>query len=146
MERNKEMNVKDIENPGEKRNEELASQETNYIKVSDDIAKNTPNTTLNAINSIISNIQMRGDIGLAFKFKELAEEIITDKNVTDDVRGQILDVFHILANEMYSIRLSHGTRVIRQAIDQLDKLIPSTSVAWSLWDKVRFSFKSLNVL
>ena len=140
------MKAREMENPGEEGTENPISLEPSYIKVSDSVAMNIPTDTLSAINNIISILQSRGDNRYAFVFKELAEEIINDKDITDDTRHQILDVFHSLSTEIYTINISRDAHALRQAVAQLDTLIPSTTTAWSLWDNVRVLLRSFHAL
>jgi len=113
------------------------------IQVSDSAVGVINPGTLYTIDTSIDVMQNRGDTELATAIKDLTQEVVNSKEIQDDIKKEIAELLQFLASEGSVSKDTRNKTVIKQVLDRLCKLIPVTSAAWFIWEKVQPLLQSL---
>jgi len=106
------------------------------IKVSDSAIGVINPGTLYTIDTSIEAIQNRGEPKLAEAVKELTQAVLDDKQITDDLRNQLVEQLEFLVAEAVADKEKRHVSVIKGVMEQISKAITVSAALLTIWGKV----------
>lgn len=108
----------------------------NSIRVSDSAVGIINPGTLNTVNTSIDVLQKQGDKELAALIKELFENVVESKDIQDKIKTEISELLQVVATEVTLSDNKRDKGVIKNVLEKLNTLIPTTAAAWIIWEKL----------
>lgn len=112
------------------------------IQVSDSAVGVINPGTLYTIDTSIDVMQNRGDTELATAIKDLTQAILDDKQITDDLKKEIVEQLEFLVAEAVAVREKRHISVIKGVMTQISKAITISAALLTIWGKVEPLFRA----
>jgi len=113
------------------------------VRISDSVIGVFNQGTLTAINTSIEVLQKRGDKQLAALIKELLENVAESKDIQDKIKTEISELLQVVTTEVALSDNKRDKSVIKNVLEKLNTLIPTTAAAWIIWEKLLALLKPL---